>query len=110
MILCARSSLGFCLSDNYVNGAVAQNSEQLGFTFFGDLGFDPNVNDTYQVNLSATDAQGVVRSLNVFAQVGSGATSGSPEPATWAMMLLGFGCIGFQLRRKRDAKLLTQSA
>jgi hypothetical protein len=25
-----------------------------------------------------------------------------PEPATWAMMLLGFGGIGFQLRRRRS--------
>lgn len=26
-----------------------------------------------------------------------------PEPATWAMMLLGFGAIGFQLRRRRNS-------
>jgi hypothetical protein len=26
-----------------------------------------------------------------------------PEPATWAMMLLGFGAIGFALRRRRSA-------
>jgi hypothetical protein len=25
-----------------------------------------------------------------------------PEPATWAMMLLGFGAIGFAMRRRRD--------
>ena len=29
-----------------------------------------------------------------------------PEPATWAMMLLGFGAIGFQLRRRRSAAAL----
>jgi hypothetical protein len=28
--------------------------------------------------------------------------SALPEPATWAMMLLGFGGIGFQLRRRRS--------
>ena len=28
-------------------------------------------------------------------------TSAVPEPATWAMMLLGFGAIGFQMRRVR---------
>jgi len=31
-----------------------------------------------------------------------------PEPATWALMLLGFGAVGWQLRRRRPA--LTQAA
>ena len=29
-----------------------------------------------------------------------------PEPATWAMMLLGFGAIGFGMRRRRGAKTI----
>jgi hypothetical protein len=29
--------------------------------------------------------------------------NGVPEPATWAMMLLGFGTVGFTLRRRRRA-------
>jgi len=33
-----------------------------------------------------------------------------PEPATWAMMLLGFGGLGFQLRRKRKPVTLPQAA
>ena len=32
------------------------------------------------------------------------APAGVPEPATWAMMLLGFGAIAFQTRRKRHLK------
>jgi hypothetical protein len=28
-----------------------------------------------------------------------------PEPSTWAMMLLGFGAIGFATRRRRQPKL-----
>jgi hypothetical protein len=32
-----------------------------------------------------------------------------PEPSTWAMMLLGFGAVGFGMRRSRKA-LLTQIA
>lgn len=28
-----------------------------------------------------------------------------PEPATWAMMLLGFGAVGFSIRRKRPSLL-----
>jgi hypothetical protein len=33
-------------------------------------------------------------------------TSGVPEPASWAMMLLGFGATGVALRRKRRRKAL----
>ena len=29
-----------------------------------------------------------------------------PEPATWAMMLLGFGAIGWHLRRRKAARLM----
>lgn len=33
------------------------------------------------------------------------AQSAVPEPATWAMMLLGFGAVGFSMRRKRPSLL-----
>jgi hypothetical protein len=33
-----------------------------------------------------------------------------PEPATWAMMILGFGAVGFVLRRKRKPQLIGQLA
>ena len=37
-------------------------------------------------------------------------TVGVPEPSTWAMMLLGFGAMGFALRRKRKPAALAQLA
>jgi hypothetical protein len=33
-----------------------------------------------------------------------------PEPATWAMMLIGFGAVGYSLRRRRRAGALPQAA
>jgi hypothetical protein len=33
-----------------------------------------------------------------------------PEPATWAMMLFGFGGIGYSMRRKRSTQTLAQIA
>ncbi|MEP7129707.1 MAG: FxDxF family PEP-CTERM protein [Sphingomicrobium sp.] len=33
-----------------------------------------------------------------------------PEPGTWAMMLLGFGAIGWQIRRRRSSLALAQAA
>jgi len=48
---------------------------------------------------------------------GGGTVSGNasfiqavPEPATWAMMLLGFGGIGFAMRRRRHGTTLAQIA
>ena len=35
-----------------------------------------------------------------------GVTAAVPEPGTWAMMLLGFGAVGFSVRRKRPATLM----
>jgi hypothetical protein len=31
-------------------------------------------------------------------------TTGVPEPSTWAMMLLGFGAIGFSFRRRGQVR------
>lgn len=43
-------------------------------------------------------------------QVGADAVGAVPEPATWAMMLLGFAGIGFAMRRRRTpAQLLPQA-
>ena len=37
-------------------------------------------------------------------EVDNFAINGVPEPATWAMMLLGFGAIGFAMRRRKDTQ------
>jgi len=37
-------------------------------------------------------------------------TGGVPEPTTWAMMLLGFGAIGFSIRRSRRESQTPQFA
>ena len=33
-----------------------------------------------------------------------------PEPATWAMMLIGFGAVGYSMRRRKSAKIGVQFA
>jgi hypothetical protein len=94
-------------NDNYTTAAdpdLAQNSERLNFSFLSGLGFDPNVNDTYRVTLASGG-----QSLTAYAQLGSGA-SAVPEPATWALMLLGFGAVGFQMRRSRSRRALLAGA
>ena len=56
-------------------------------------------------NLALTTTAGT-RSVN-FA---SSATSAVPEPATWAMMLMGFGMVGAGLRSRRNGKVTTPVA
>jgi len=88
-----------CFNDNTVtaNGSV-QNSNRLNNL---PVGFDANVNDTYSVSLATYLGGTVQHSLTAYAQVGTGATPAVPEPATWAMMLLGFGLVGGAMRAKR---------
>ena len=40
----------------------------------------------------------------------TGDGGGVPEPATWAMMVLGFGAAGFAVRRSRNKALVSQLA
>ena len=75
---------------------LAQNSFRLNWA---GIGFDPTVNDTYSATLTSGG-----HSLTAFAQIGSGAAV--PEPATRALMLVGFGGIGLQMRRKRRQTLM----
>ena len=61
--------------------------------------------DLYRVNGNGTiSAFGPATSTRV------AATGAVPEPSTWAMMLLGFGAIGYSMRRKRRAREFLQAA
>ena len=87
----------FIGNDNYTAiPGTAQNSARLNFGFLLGSGFTPNVDSTYRVNLAYGG-----QSLAVDAQIGAGATGAVPEPATWAMMLVGFGAVGMAARRSR---------
>ena len=85
------------LHDNAEANGSVQNSLQLNW-FAQEVGFDPNVAGRYQITLSGTPSLGQPQSLSVVAQlVGVNAV---PEPATWAMMIGGFGMLGAAARRR----------
>ena len=93
--------------DNFTTASGdIQNSARLTFGFLSGLNFNPNINNTYQIDLTAGG-----NTVTSFAQLGTGAGPGAvPEPATWSMMLIGFGAMGVSLRRRRRTSNLLQAA
>jgi len=118
---------------NYVSGFYGPNNADLTataqnilFNFDGtDGGYFGIQQGPYSGNhywCSATITQGfdcaaggqTVAPISVFSSyqfqgfrgnqiLATAAVSAAPEPATWSMMILGFGAVGFALRRKRAA-------
>jgi hypothetical protein len=84
---------GHILADNYTD-------KYLGLYYGPPIGFptkDPNAPASAYINDNASGSE-----FRNFAFV----TSGVPEPASWAMLLIGFGGIGFAMRRRRLGALL----
>jgi len=74
-----------------------QNSEKISFGFL-DPGYNPNKNDTFDITYTVTSPTGApLLTADNVVNVGAGAV---PEPAAWALMILGFGGVGATLRRK----------
>lgn len=85
----------------YLTGPFFVDGNGLGFSTAAGAAVNLFVtNDTsYRVNAGGLNTGLVTASA-------SAATPAVPEPATWAMMLLGFGAIGVSVRRKRRVSLL----
>jgi hypothetical protein len=91
-----------------------------GGSIVGSLFLSPDINSTDQyehyvlsdVFLAAGDYTLHLQGTRGRTATYSGTISFAavPEPATWAMMLMGFGAIGFAMRRRRRPALLSQLA
>jgi len=96
-----------------VDSNVAGQSYGAAGLYFG--GTCAGVFDTLSTSLNTTIGQAYTLrfDLSVFGGVNNGVrvstgaltTGAVPEPATWAMMLLGFGGIGFAMRRRGKTAL-----
>jgi hypothetical protein len=83
-----------------INLLTAPGSNDLVESYYlAGLNLDPG---TYTLTITGTRGNSGSFGGNVAFQA-------VPEPATWAMMLLGFGAIGWQLRRRRT-QMLAQAA
>lgn len=72
-----------------------QNSEKISFAFL-DPAYNPNKADTFNLTYTVTGANGApIASVENIVNTGV-----VPEPAAWALMMLGFGGVGAVLRRK----------
>lgn len=85
---------------NGTTGATRTFDLSNGENFFG---FQATGGDTISSISFDTNGSGVADLRQV--RLG-GITGAVPEPATWAMMLLGFGAIGFASRRQRKLQAL----
>jgi hypothetical protein len=90
---------GFQGSDNfyYTSGSFVDGSG-LGFTTAGGTSaslYFASVAQKYQLTTTSPFSSGYVTATSRLA------TPAVPEPAAWAMLMLGFGGIGFALRRRK---------
>ncbi|MFT3977760.1 MAG: PEPxxWA-CTERM sorting domain-containing protein [Sphingomonas bacterium] len=82
-----------------VNGASKSSPFTIGYSSaFGGREFDGSIDEVavYDRALGASDISSIYA-----ARLNTGAVAAVPEPASWAMMILGFGMIGAGLRFRR---------
>lgn len=94
----------FVINDNSTLGDSRQNSFRLNWPadlFGSDFTFTPDIDSTYRISLWVLGLEGDGEArLDIFAMLGDGAAAPVPEPASWAMMIAGFGLIGGALRTR----------
>ncbi len=68
---------------------------------------DPNLNPVVRFDISGEHVSSLtslrLRSTSNAFETDNFAINAVPEPATWALMMLGFGAIGFGMRRRRSS-------
>lgn len=98
------SSLGGATDLSSLFGALT-GVQVIGIHYGGGSGGGESA--FYQIDFGPAPGQPLM--LNLPASSNAylfGAAGGVPEPATWAMMLLGFGGIGMTMRRRRSPRLM----
>lgn len=81
---------------------------QLSLIGGGDLFTGPASNPVF--NIGTFNLSGGFTAGPATLTITRAAVAAVPEPATWAMMLVGFGAMGVSLRRRRRANNLLQAA
>ena len=98
----ANTYFGFAYNNGGVVSFNYSTPSSTGGTFVGPNNFVVALGATFSDDTS-TQPQNSYDALN--ARTYSINATAVPEPATWAMMLLGFGMVGFGLRGRRQGKV-----
>lgn len=94
--------------DTYLSSVLGAGTYTVSVMAYSNFANGPNLSNGFSGGGSFTDATGNRRDthwafdvLNVNAAV----QGGVPEPATWAMMLVGFGVVGSAMRRRQNVRV-----
>jgi PEP-CTERM motif len=99
------TTLNFRLDNSLFTQAIA------GLNYYPDQTFESTQTLRLSQSLSYSVAGGASFGTNRLGSFSVGAvTAAVPEPATWAMMLFGFGAMGVSVRRRRRTNNLLQAA
>jgi len=98
-------------------GATILNFQNLtsqftGFALTGSSGFSGFDLSDISLNggMLSIDLRGTNNVAGGFIQLDLGTAGAVPEPATWAMLILGFGLVGCAVRRRRGGKAALAAA
>jgi PEP-CTERM motif len=94
-----KTRLGFIFNGSGSNGIAIESDAFNGYS--GLTSFATTAGDVYYQNATFNTDLGEINITGFTNGTFSAAVSAVPEPATWAIMLLGFGTIGFALRRAK---------
>jgi PEP-CTERM motif-containing protein len=81
-----------------------------GLAYYDGQTFEPTIVTRLSQSLSYSVAGGDTYGEDRLGALVVGSTGAVPEPATWAMMLLGFGAIGVGMRKRGKGGQLAQMA
>lgn len=97
--------------DTFLQSLLNPGTYTVSVMAYSNFSIGPNLSNGFTNTGNFTDVTGNQRTnawafdvLNVASAIQVG---GVPEPATWMLMLLGFGAIGLSIRARRDAGLRT---
>lgn len=101
-ITSANTYFGFAYSNGGVIAFDYLPSMATAGTFVAPENFFPMLGGTFSSSLAAQqNAFGALNTRTYSASATAESVAAVPEPATWALMILGFGIVGSALRRRR---------